>query len=100
MAYINEYNGDSLVATASVFLGLTLISVLLRIYVRVFMTNSFQMDDWFMVFAQVSLFFFTMLDEGLLRLARLILPPGTRRLTETTRCRLSLSYHAPSSCLV
>ncbi|CAI4210221.1 unnamed protein product [Parascedosporium putredinis] len=62
MAYINEYNGDSLVATASAFLGLTLISVLLRIYVRVFMTNSFQMDDWFMVFAQVSLFF-TMLDE-------------------------------------
>lgn len=50
---LNEYNGTSLVATAITFLTLSWISVLLRIYVRAFMTRFFQLDDWFMLIAQV-----------------------------------------------
>ena len=50
---LSEYNGASLVATAITFLTLSWISVLLRIYVRAFRTNCFQLDDWFMVIGQV-----------------------------------------------
>lgn len=50
---LSEYNGAALVATAVAFLALSWISVLLRIYVRAFMTNCFQLDDWFMVIGQV-----------------------------------------------
>ncbi|PKS05246.1 hypothetical protein jhhlp_008617 [Lomentospora prolificans] len=50
---LDEFNGGALVAAATTFLVLTLISVALRVYVRVFMTNSFQMDDWFMIIAQI-----------------------------------------------
>jgi len=50
---VNEYNGGVLVAVSIAFLTLSSVSVLLRIYVRQFMTNSFQLDDWFMVLGQV-----------------------------------------------
>lgn len=50
---LSEYNGAPLVATAVTFLALSWISVLLRIYVRAFMTNHFQLDDWFMLIGQV-----------------------------------------------
>ncbi|EFQ28128.1 integral membrane family protein [Colletotrichum graminicola M1.001] len=55
MAEVNlsESNGGALVATAVSFLVLSWFSVLLRCYVRAFMTNGFQVDDWFMVVAQV-----------------------------------------------
>lgn len=52
-ALLDQYNGGSLVITAVVLLVLTWISVMLRTYVRAFMTNSFQMDDWLMLVAQV-----------------------------------------------
>ncbi|KAK1594750.1 integral membrane family protein [Colletotrichum navitas] len=50
---LSESNGGALVATAVAFLALSWFSVLLRCYVRAFMTNGFQVDDWFMVVAQV-----------------------------------------------
>ncbi|KAL2114554.1 hypothetical protein VUR80DRAFT_4537 [Thermomyces stellatus] len=50
---LSEYNGASLVATSVTFLALSWISVLLRIYVRAFMTKCFQLDDWFMVVGQI-----------------------------------------------
>lgn len=50
---LSEYNGASLVAASITFLALSWISVLLRGYVRLFMTKGFQLDDWFMVIAQV-----------------------------------------------
>lgn len=86
----SEYNGASLVATAVTFLALSWISVLLRIYVRAFMTNCFQLDDWFMVIGQVrrALGFRhgpAFLSEG--------------ELLVLTATRLSSRYLAPSSCL-
>lgn len=50
---LSEYNGASLVAASITFLALSWISVLLRGYVRVFMTKGFQLDDWFMIIGQV-----------------------------------------------
>lgn len=52
-AYLDQYNGASLVVTSVIFLVLTWLSVALRTYVRAFMTNAFQMDDWLMLVAQV-----------------------------------------------
>lgn len=52
-ALLDQYNGGSLVMTAASFLVLTWISVMLRTYVRAFMTNGFQMDDLLMLVAQV-----------------------------------------------
>ncbi|KAK2000362.1 integral membrane family protein [Colletotrichum falcatum] len=49
---LSESNGGPLAATAVAFLVLSWFSVLLRCYVRAFMTNGFQVDDWFMVVAQ------------------------------------------------
>lgn len=48
-----QYNGGDLKITAILFLVLTGLSVGLRTYVRAFMTNSFQADDWLMLIAQV-----------------------------------------------
>lgn len=48
-----QYNGGDLKTTAILFLALTGFSVGLRTYVRGFMTNSFQADDWLMLIAQV-----------------------------------------------
>lgn len=53
-ALLAEYNGSDLKITAILFLILTGFSVGLRTYVRGFMTNSFQGDDWLMLVAQVS----------------------------------------------
>lgn len=50
----DESNGASLVITAIIFLVLTWISVTLRTYVRAFMTNGIQVDDWLMLVSQVS----------------------------------------------
>jgi hypothetical protein len=50
---LTDYNGDSLLVTAAVFLGLSWISVLLRTYTRLVVTKSFQLDDWFMLASQV-----------------------------------------------
>lgn len=49
-----QYNGGDLRITAILFLILTGLSVGLRTYVRGFMTNSFQADDWLMLVAQVK----------------------------------------------
>ncbi|KAK1971301.1 integral membrane family protein [Colletotrichum sublineola] len=49
---LSESNGGALVATAVAFLVLSWFSVLLRCYVRAFMTKGFQVNDWFMVVAQ------------------------------------------------
>jgi hypothetical protein len=51
---LTEYNGDSLLATAAVFLALSWISVILRTYTRAVLMKSFQLDDWFMLASQVS----------------------------------------------
>ena len=53
---LSEYNGAPLVAASITFLALSWISVLLRGYVRVFMTKGFQLDDWFMIIGQVRTF--------------------------------------------
>ncbi|TDZ51606.1 hypothetical protein CTRI78_v007501 [Colletotrichum trifolii] len=48
---LSESNGGALVATAVAFLVLSWLSVLLRCYVRAFMTKGFQADDWLMLVA-------------------------------------------------
>ncbi|KAK7966697.1 integral membrane family protein [Apiospora aurea] len=48
-----ESNGYSLIITSIVFLTLTWVSVFLRTYVRAFMLNGFQADDWFMLIGQI-----------------------------------------------
>ncbi|KAK8111238.1 uncharacterized protein PG998_007695 [Apiospora kogelbergensis] len=47
-----ENNGFPLLVTAVTFLVLTWTSVLLRTYVRAFMLNGFQSDDWLMLIGQ------------------------------------------------
>lgn len=49
----SDYNGGQLVAISVIFLVLTYLSVLLRFFVRLFITKSFQIDDWLMLAAQV-----------------------------------------------
>ncbi|KAJ0388188.1 hypothetical protein COL922a_000819 [Colletotrichum nupharicola] len=51
---LSESNGGALVATAVTFLILSWFSVVLRVYVRAFMTKGFQADDWLMLVAQAS----------------------------------------------
>lgn len=51
----DDYNGDSLLATAAVFLALSWFSVILRTYTRAILTKSFMLDDWFILGSQVSL---------------------------------------------
>lgn len=48
-----ENNGSALAITAATFLALTYFSVILRVYVRVWLTKSFLADDWLMLVAQV-----------------------------------------------
>ncbi|KXH55048.1 integral membrane family protein [Colletotrichum salicis] len=50
---LSESNGGALVATAIAFLVLSWFSVVLRCYVRAFMTKGFQADDWLMLVAQI-----------------------------------------------
>jgi hypothetical protein len=59
MAEVNlaENNGGALLATAGTFLALSLFSVILRSYVRIYLTNGFQPDDWVMLAAQVKFLF-------------------------------------------
>jgi hypothetical protein len=49
----NDYNGGELVVVSVTFLALTYMSVLLRCFVRIWITRSFSADDWLMVIAQV-----------------------------------------------
>jgi hypothetical protein len=51
---VKDYNGNELVVVCIIFLVLTLISVLLRCFVRIQITRAFSADDWFMLLAQVS----------------------------------------------
>ncbi|KAJ2906606.1 putative integral membrane family protein [Zalerion maritima] len=51
---LNETNGKALVSASVVFLVISYLSVFLRSYVRAFLTNGFQADDWFMVVAQIN----------------------------------------------
>ncbi|SPN98900.1 related to integral membrane protein pth11 [Cephalotrichum gorgonifer] len=51
---LSEYNGAALVATSIAFLALSWTSVILRGYVRIFMTNGLQPDDWLMIVAQLN----------------------------------------------
>jgi hypothetical protein len=53
MASEIENRGPQLVAVNSTFLTASLISILLRIYVRTFMVKAFGIDDWLMVAAAV-----------------------------------------------
>ncbi|KAF8860571.1 hypothetical protein BDZ45DRAFT_724503 [Acephala macrosclerotiorum] len=53
MTSSSDYNGNQLVTVAAIFLTLTYIAVLLRCYVRIRITNAFQLDDWLMVISQV-----------------------------------------------
>ena len=50
------YNGGQLVTVSAVFLAITWISVLLRVFVRLQITKSFQAEDWLMSVSQVSCF--------------------------------------------
>jgi len=56
-----ENRGWELNAVGGVFLGLAWISVLMRCYVRLRLTNSFQLDDWLMLAAVVSIPFWKMI---------------------------------------
>jgi hypothetical protein len=49
----NDYNGGELVVVSVIFLSLTAVAVLLRFYTRVFVTKSFQLDDWLMLVSLV-----------------------------------------------
>lgn len=51
---LSESNGGALVVTSITLLVVTWLSVVLRCYVRAFMTKGFQIDDWLMVVAQAS----------------------------------------------
>ncbi|TQN74190.1 hypothetical protein CSHISOI_01248, partial [Colletotrichum shisoi] len=51
---LSESNGSALVVTSITLLVFTWLSVVLRCYVRAFMTKGFQIDDWLMVVAQAS----------------------------------------------
>ncbi|RDW62106.1 hypothetical protein BP6252_11539 [Coleophoma cylindrospora] len=48
-----EYNGDQLVIVCVLFLILTWTTVALRCFVRMGLTDTFQIDDWLMVTAQI-----------------------------------------------
>ncbi|KAM5342621.1 hypothetical protein ACJ41O_013587 [Fusarium nematophilum] len=50
---LTEENGGALVGTAIVFLALSWLSVGLRTYTRAFLMNSYQLDDWLMLIAQI-----------------------------------------------
>ncbi len=50
----NDYNGGKLVVISVLLLTLTYVSVGLRFSVRVWILKNFQLDDWCMLFAQVS----------------------------------------------
>jgi hypothetical protein len=50
-----ESNGAALVVTSIIFLILTWLSVFLRSYVRLFMLKGYELDDWFLLTAQVRL---------------------------------------------
>lgn len=52
---LSENNGGALVGTAAAFLVLSWVSVGLRTYTRAFLMQGFQLDDWFMLIAQVLL---------------------------------------------
>ncbi|KKA29241.1 hypothetical protein TD95_002064 [Thielaviopsis punctulata] len=52
-AILNEYNAQPLVSVTIAFLTMSWICILLRTYVRVFLTRNFLADDWFMVSAQL-----------------------------------------------
>ncbi|PHH52524.1 hypothetical protein CFIMG_002924RAa [Ceratocystis fimbriata CBS 114723] len=51
-AFMDEYNGGPLFSVTVAFLTISWISILLRTYVRVFLTRSFLLDDCFMLAAQ------------------------------------------------
>ena len=67
---LNEYNGNHLVFTASVCLAISILSVTLRCYVRIVLTQRFQADDWLMlaglaVFVMSCAFILTGISTGL-----------------------------------
>jgi len=50
----SEYNAGPLVAIIALFLTLTLISVILRLYVRLRITDAFEIDDYLICAAQIN----------------------------------------------
>ncbi|KAI5461187.1 hypothetical protein BGZ63DRAFT_453992 [Mariannaea sp. PMI_226] len=50
---LKEENGLALVGTVIVFLTMSWISVCLRTWTRAFLMNGYQIDDWFMLIAQL-----------------------------------------------
>jgi hypothetical protein len=55
---LSEYNGNQLVLTAAIFLAIAALSVGLRAYVRVVLTQSFRADDWLLL-AGIVVFVFS-----------------------------------------
>lgn len=51
---LSQDGAPALVITCAIFLPLTWIAVGLRTYTRAVLTRSFQIDDWFMLIAQVG----------------------------------------------
>ncbi|PFH57135.1 hypothetical protein XA68_15475 [Ophiocordyceps unilateralis] len=51
---LRQDHGPALVATCAVFLPLTWLAVGLRTYARAILTRNFQIDDWFMLIAQLT----------------------------------------------
>lgn len=51
---LTENNSGPLVGAAITFLACSWLSVSLRVYTRVFLTRSMQLDDWLMILGQVG----------------------------------------------
>lgn len=52
-AYLAESNAWKLLSTMTIFIGLSWLSVALRIYTRAFLMKGLQLDDWLMLLSQV-----------------------------------------------
>lgn len=93
---LTEYNGDALVITASLFLALTWASVVLRTYVRVFLTKAYQADDWLMLLSQVSQLA-PLSSTGKKKMRLITICFWTRLLIQGICCRPFSRFLAPSS---
>lgn len=49
LANSKDNRGPEILVVMGAFLGLSWFSVILRCYVRIWITNSFQADDWLML---------------------------------------------------
>ena len=51
--YVEEYNGDTLVISVSVFMAIMIISITLRFLAKTLMKSKFGADDWLMILSAI-----------------------------------------------